>query len=140
MDRWVLYAILSMVFAGCTSVVAKLGLRGISSDLGLAVRTSFVFLFIWLFTWKFVPLGDWQKLTWNHVYWLALSAVTTTISWIFYYKAIQEGNVSTVALIDKGSVVVAILLASIILGEHITWRVGLGLSFIITGLLIISRK
>ncbi len=140
MDRWIFYALLSMVFAGCTSVIAKMGLRGISSDLGLAVRTSFVFLLIWLFTIKVVPVGDWQKLTWNHVYWLSFSALMTTLSWIFYYKAIQEGNVSTVALIDKGSVVIAILLASIILGEQITWRIGVGLAFIVSGLVMISRK
>ena len=75
----------------------------------------------------------------NYV-WLALSAITTTISWIFYYKALKMGDVATVALIDKGSVVIAILLAWILLKEAMTLRLVLGGVLIVIGLLVIAKK
>jgi transporter family protein len=72
--------------------------------------------------------------------WLGLSGVTTTISWIFYYKALKVGDVATVALIDKGSVVVAIVLASLLLKEVITLRMMTGAALIVAGLLVIAKK
>lgn len=72
--------------------------------------------------------------------WLGLSGVTTTLSWVFYYKALKIGDVATVALIDKGSVVVAILLAWLLLKEVITLRIVLGAALIIAGLLVIAKK
>ena len=72
--------------------------------------------------------------------WLGLSGVTTTISWIFYYKALKVGDVATVALIDKGSVVVAIVLASLLLKEVITLRMMTGAALIVAGLLVITKK
>src|SRR5512133_1879829 len=107
MERWIAYAFISMAFAGFTSVIAKLGLSGISGDLGLAVRTCFVFVFVLMFAAAVVPAAELASLNARNVAWLALSAVTTAGSWIFYYKAIKLGDVSTVALIDKGSVVIA---------------------------------
>ena len=107
MKPWCLYAVISMLFAGFTSVIAKLGLAGISGELGLAVRTCFVFIFVLAFTSTAVSGGEVSALARGNLLWLGLSGVTTAASWIFYYKAIKQGEVSTVALIDKGSVVVA---------------------------------
>ena len=135
-----LYALLSMFFAGATSVIAKLGLSGISGDMGLAVRTVFVFAFTLAFAAYVVPRNEWSVLTWHNVFWLAISAVTTTLSWIFYYRAIKDGEVSTVAVIDKGSMVVAVLLAVIILKEQMTWRTVIGVVCMVTGLLVIVKK
>ncbi len=140
MDRWVLYAILSMAFAGLTAAIAKLGLAGISAELGIAVRTFFVFLFVIAFAGFVVERTQLQTLKWNHVAWLALSAVTTAISWIFYFKAIHEGQVSTVVIIDKGSFIVAVLLSWMVLGETITWRTALGCGLILAGLLVVIRR
>ena len=140
MKPWVTYALISMVFAGCTSVIAKLGLSGISSELGLTVRTCFVFGFVLCFAALVVPSGAWAGLTRTHYMWLGLSGLTTAISWIFYYKAIQQGEVSTVALIDKASILVALLLAALILKEQITLRTLCGAACMITGLIIIARK
>lgn len=140
MDRWVLYAVISMIFAGFTSVIAKLGLVGISGDLGLAIRTCFVFVFVVAFASVVVPRVELQALSLNNVAWLALSAVTTTLSWIFYYKAIKLGDVSTVALIDKGSVVVAVLMALFVLKEALTLQKMIGAALIVCGLLVIARK
>jgi transporter family protein len=72
--------------------------------------------------------------------WLGLSGVINTISWIFYYKALKVGDVATVALIDKGSVVVAIVLASLLLKEVITLRMMTGAALIVAGLLVIAKK
>lgn len=140
MERWIFYAIISMAFAGFTSIVAKNGLAGISSELGLAVRTCFVFIFVLGFAALAVPREQFATLTRHHFFWLGLSGVTTTVSWVFYYKALKDGQVSTVALIDKGSFVVAVLLAWLILGERITLRVVLGSLLIIAGLVVVSRK
>lgn len=140
MDRWVGYAFLSMLFAGGTAVVAKLGLVGISAELGLAVRTCFVFVLVLLFAAVFVPVADVQTLTWKNILGLGLSGVTTAASWVFYYKAIHEGEVGTVAVIDKGSFLIAIALAWLLLDERITLRVGLGSVLILAGLLVVAWK
>jgi len=139
MERWVLYAFVSMVFAGFTSVIAKLGLNGISGDLGLAVRTCFVFAFVLMFAAAVVPAEQVKSLTASNLFWLGLSGVTTAFSWVFYYKAIKLGEVSTVALIDKGSVVVALALAVVILHEAITPAKLIGGGLIVAGLLVIAR-
>ena len=139
MERWVLYAFLSMFFAGFTSVIAKLGLSGISGDLGLAVRTCFVFVFVLMFAAVVVPVDQVKTLTRGNLLWLGLSGVTTAFSWVFYYKAIKMGEVSTVALIDKGSVVVALILAAVILHEVLTPAKLIGCGLIIAGLLVIAR-
>ena len=139
MERWIAYAFISMAFAGFTSVIAKLGLTGISSDLGLAIRTCFVFVFVLMFAAAVVPAAQLSAVTWQNVLWLSLSGVTTAVSWVFYYKAIKAGDVSTVALIDKGSVIVALLMAVWILNEVITPAKLIGAALIAAGLLVISR-
>jgi transporter family protein len=128
-----------MAFAGFTSVIAKLGLSGISGDLGLAVRTCFVFVFVLMFAAAMVPAAELASLNARNVAWLALSAVTTAGSWIFYYKAIKLGDVSTVALIDKGSVVIAVLLSFWVLHEAVTMPKLIGAMLIVAGLLVMAR-
>lgn len=139
MDKWVVYALVSMGFAGFTSVIAKLGLVGISGDLGLAIRTCFVFAFVLMFAGVVVPLEQFRALTPRNIGWLALSGVTTAGSWIFYYKAIKLGEVSTVALIDKGSVVVALILAWLLLGETLTAPKLIGGAMMVGGLVVIAK-
>jgi transporter family protein len=138
MERWVVFAVISMAFAGLTSVVAKHGLSGITGELGLAVRTCFVAVFVLGFAALVVPSSEVSSLTRHNLLWLGLSGVTTAVSWVFYYKALKEGEVSTVALIDKGSFVVAVLLAWLVLGERITARVALGSTLIFIGLVVVS--
>jgi transporter family protein len=140
MKPWILYAFISMLFAGFTSVIAKLGLTGISGELGLAIRTCFVFVFVLSFAIAVVPARELATLTRGNYLWLGLSGVATAVSWVFYYKAIKEGEVSTVAIIDKGSMVVAVLLAFLILKEEITARTLTGAALMVTGLLVIARK
>ena len=140
MERWIWYAIISMIFAGFTSVIAKQGLAGISGELGLVVRTLFVVVFVAMFALLAVPPSEVSTIKKDNLIWLGASGLTTAISWVFYYKALKIGDVATVALIDKGSVVVAILLAWWLLKEVITVRIMVGAAFIVLGLLVIAKK
>ncbi|MCX6935889.1 MAG: EamA family transporter [Verrucomicrobia bacterium] len=140
MKTWIAYAIVSMIFAGLTSVIAKLGLSGISGEMGLTIRTCFVFFFVLVFSVFAISPAQFSGLSRANFLWLGLSGVTTTLSWIFYYKALKDGEVSTIALIDKGSVVVAILLAIFILKEQITVKTVLGAACMVAGILIIAKK
>jgi bacterial/archaeal transporter family protein len=140
MKPWILFAILSMIFAGFTSVIAKMGLTGISSELGLTVRTVFVFSFVLVFAAFFVSPGEVRSMSSVNYLWLGISAVTTTLSWIFYYKALKDGEVSTIALIDKGSIIIAVLCGIFVLKEQVTLKVALGGAMMIAGLLIIAKK
>ncbi len=140
MKPWVLYAVISMIFAGFTSVIAKLGLAGIPSELGLVIRTGFVFFIVLILAAFTVPPAQYTSASLTQWLWLGLSGLTTAISWAFYYKAIQQGEVSTVALIDKGSILVSLALAALILKEQLTLRTLAGASLIIAGLLLIARK
>lgn len=140
MEKWVVYALVSMVFAGLTSVIAKLGLAGISGELGLAIRTCFVFALVGAFALAAVPRAELGTVSLHNWWWLGLSGLTTTASWVFYYKALKLGEVSTVALIDKGSFVVAVVLAWLILKEPITLRVVAGATLILAGFAVVARK
>ena len=140
MERWMLYAFISMCFAGFTAVIAKQGLAGISAELGLTIRTLFVCGFVLMFA-LFAVSPDELKLVQKVNYvWLGLSGVATAGSWIFYYKALKVGDVATVALIDKGSVIIAILLAWWLLKEAITLQTAIGALLIVAGLLVIAKK
>ena len=129
-----------MLFAGLTSVVAKAGLKNVSADTGLAIRTSFVFAFIWINIFVFNQIKDFLNLTLKDVSFLGVSALTTTVSWIFYYKAIKIGQVSEVALIDKASIIITIILSFLFLQEQITWKICIGAILILSGLITISWK
>jgi transporter family protein len=117
-----------------------MGLKNVAADTGLAVRTSFVFVFVWLNLFAFNSVKDFSNLTTKDVSFLGFSALTTSISWIFYYKAIKIGNVSEVALIDKASIIITLLLSVLLLNEQFTWKIALGASLILSGLLILAWK
>lgn len=137
---WLTYALLSMLFAGLTSVVAKLGLGNVSSDVALTVRTSAVFGFVWLNALAGGQTRTLGRLTRADVAVLIASGLLTTLSWVFYYRAIQQGSVATIASIDKGSIVVTILLAWLVLGEPLTPKLLLGGGLIVAGLLVLVWK
>lgn len=135
-----IFALLAMFFAGLTSVIAKMGLKNVSGDTGLAVRTLVVFALIWLNILLFRHSKEFKLLTMSDIGFLALSGVTTSLSWIFYYKAIKIGNVSEVALIDKASILITLLLSFWILKEPFSWKVVLGGGLILTGLGVLTVK
>jgi transporter family protein len=141
MEKWKVFAIVSMLFAGLTSVIAKYGMKNLSSDVALSIRTIVVFFIIVLNALVFNDvLQQLKTAPKSNLIFLAISGVTTSLSWIFYYKAIKIGNVSEVALIDKVSIVITLLLSFIILKEQITSKLILGSIFILIGMMIIIWK
>ena len=140
METWKIQAIISAIFAGMTSVIAKHGLENISADLGLAIRTTVVFAFVVLNVFLWRNTAGFTQVTARQVGFLALSGVTTSLSWIFYYRAMKAGQVSFVALIDKGSILVTLLLSFLLLREPITPRVLSGAGLIIAGLLVLTVR
>lgn len=129
-----------MIFAGITAVIAKAGLKNVASDTGLAVRTSFVFVLIWLNIFAFNDTKDFSNLSKRDILLLGISGLTTTISWIFYYRAMKIGNVSEISLIDKGSIIITLVLSFIFLNEQFTWKIAAGGILIIAGILILTLK
>ncbi|MCS6981306.1 MAG: EamA family transporter [Flavobacteriales bacterium] len=129
-------ALISMFFAGFTSVIAKAGLRHVSGDTGLLVRTLFVTGFVLLNALWMKSHSELRSLTRTDILFLGISGLTTALSWIFYYRAIKVGQVHEVALIDKASIVVSISLSILFLGETLTWKTVAGGFLIVSGLLI----
>lgn len=130
---WAIFAILSAIFAALTSILAKVGIEGINSNLATAVRTIVVVLMAWFMV--FVTgnqngIVDISKKNWIF---LILSGLATGVSWLCYYKALQLGEVSKVVPIDKLSIVITIILAFIFLGEQITLKTLIGCCLIVAG-------
>ncbi len=140
MDRSILYALLAMVFAGVTAVLAKAGMRQVSGDMALLVRTTFIFALVWVHSIAFRQVKEMTLLTPRDLLLLCLSGATTFLSWLFYYRAVKVGSVSVVATIDKASIVVTLLLSFLILREPFTWRVALGATLILCGLVVLVWK
>jgi bacterial/archaeal transporter family protein len=140
LNKWVVFALISMLFAGLTSVIAKAGLKNVSGETGLAVRTIFVFVFVWGNNLLFQGVKDFQNLTKQDLIFLGVSGFTTFVSWLFYYKAIKIGNVSEVALIDKGSILITLILSFTFLKEPFTPKTALGAGCILLGLIILIFK
>jgi transporter family protein len=136
--NWLAWALLSALFAGLTAVLAKVGVRGVDSDLATAVRTVVVLAFAWAIalTRSAQPLADIPGRAWLF---LGLSGLATGASWLCYFRALQLGEASRVAPIDKLSVVVAMALAALVLGETLTWRHWLGGGLIVTGAVVLAR-
>ena len=130
MKQYQIFAIISMIFAGLTSVIAKAGLKNVASDTGLAVRTSFVFFLIWLNILAFNNTKDFANLTKRDILLLGVSGFTTTISWVFYYRAMK----------DKGSIIITLALSFFFLNEQFTWKIAVGGLMIIGGILILTLK
>ena len=130
---WTIFAILSAIFAALTSILAKIGIEGVNSNLATAVRTIVVVLMAWFMvfiTGNQNGIVDISKKSWIF---LILSGLATGASWLCYYKALQLGEVSKVVPIDKLSIVITIILAFIFLGEQITLKTLIGCCLIIIG-------
>lgn len=137
---WKLYALLSAFFAALTAIFAKLGVRNIDSDLATAIRTTVVLGLTWgivAVSDKMQPFRTIGAQTWTF---LILSGVATGLSWLFYFKALQLGDASKVAPLDKLSVVFTIILAVIILKETLTLKVVLGALLITAGAIVLMWK
>lgn len=117
---WKLFALLSALFAALTSILAKIGIKGVDSNLATAIRTVVIILLSWGIVFATGAQSEIKELTKHNWLFLTLSGMATGLSWLFYYKAIAAGNVSQVAPIDKSSIVLTLILSYIILGEQFT--------------------
>ena len=130
---WLIFAILSAIFAALTSILAKIGIEGVNSNLATAIRTIVVVLMAWFMvfiTGNQNGIVDISKKSWIF---LILSGLATGASWLCYYKALQLGEASKVVPIDKLSIVITIVLAFIFLGEQITLKTLIGCCLIVIG-------
>ena len=134
---WKYYAILSAVFAAATAILAKIGIKDMSSNLATAIRTLVILFVAWGIVLVSGEVSEIKNLTRNNIIFLTLSGVATGLSWIFYFKALSIGEVSKVAPIDKLSVAIAMGLAFLILKEPIEMKTLIGGAMIVGGSLVI---
>lgn len=131
----ILYALLSAVFASLTALLSKIGIVGIESNLGTAIRTIIVLIMAWLIVvagGKQKQIKDVSRKSWTFI---ILSGIATGLSWLCYYRALQDGPISVVLPIDKLSILISIAFAYIIFKERLTRKSGLGLAMIVAGTL-----
>jgi len=134
---WIVYALLAALFAGATSILAKIGLEGVNPNLGTAIRTVVVLVMAWgivLFTGVHRELPDITQRSWIF---LVLSGLATGASWLFFFRALQIGQASRVVPIDKLSVVVTMVLAFVFLGETVDVKTVIGGLLITAGTVVL---
>jgi len=134
---WKYYAILSAVFAALTAIFAKIGIKNVDSNLATAIRTCIILLITWGIVFAGNSINGVKELTKMNWLFLILSGIATGLSWLFYFKALQLGDASKVAPIDKLSVIFTIFLSFIILKESVSWKVVVGGLLIAGGSLVI---
>ncbi len=143
METWKLQAILAAVFAGLTSILAKSGMQNLGPDVSLAVRTCVVFTLVIanaLVVTAAKPLTALHAASPRDLLLLALSGLTTSLSWIFYYRAMKTGTVTFVSLVDKGSILITLLLSFFILREHFSAHTLAGAALILAGIVVLNWK
>lgn len=134
---WWIYALFSAFFAALTAIFAKVGIKGVDTDLATAIRTVVILVIAWIIAFARGEVATIQTLSKQNILFLCLSGIATGLSWIFYFKALQLGKVSQVAPVDKLSVALAIILSILFLGEALTWKTGVGALLIISGTLVL---
>lgn len=133
---WWMYAFASALAASATAILAKIGIKGVPSNLATAVRTAVVLVFAWGIVFAKQEHHGLRDLKSRSLLFLVLSGVGTGVSWLAYFKALQMAPASRVAPIDKLSLAFTIVLASVVLGETISWKVGAGAALMVVGALL----
>ena len=137
---WILFAVGSAFFAGATSVLAKAGIKSVSSDFATAFRTGVVLIFSWLMVFVVGCQSAVSTITPRALVFLALSGAATGLSWLCYFKALSIGNLSKVVAVDKSSTFLTILMALIFFREPFHWLTGLGIAVMIAGTALMLEK
>jgi len=137
---WWIYAILSALFASLTAIFAKVGVANINSNLATGIRTVVVLIMLWCIILARGEAKGISLLSKQNIIFLIISGIATSLSWLFYVKALQLGNVSQVATIDKLSLALTIILAIAFLGETLTLKTAIGAGLIIAGTLVMIVK
>ena len=137
---WWIYALLSAFFAALTAIFAKVGVENVNSNLATAIRTVVVLIMICMIVFfrnEYKAIGELSQKNWIF---LTISGFATGLSWIFYFKALQMGDVSKVAGVDKLSLALTIIFAVVFLGESLSWKTAVGATLIIAGTLFLIGK
>lgn len=135
---WISYALLSAFFAALTAILAKIGIKDVNSNLATAIRTVVILAFAWGIVWYQGTVKQLFTLSRFSLIFLVLSGFATGASWLFYFRALQMGNASQVAPIDKLSIVITVLLSAVILQEHLTPFVIIGVLLMAAGAVFVS--
>lgn len=138
--KWIIYAVLSAVFAALTSILAKVGITGVESNLGTAIRTGVVLVMAWAIVFAKEKQTQLKNLDRKELLFIALSGLATGASWLCYYYAVQNGEVSIVVPIDKMSVVVTVALSYIVFREKLSKKALIGLGLLVIGTLIMTMR
>ncbi len=136
---WAYYALFAAFFAALTAILAKIGISEISGNVATAIRTVVILVIAWgivIFVGEHRQLAGISK---RSLLFVILSGITTGLSWLFYFKALETGPVAKVAVIDKSSLALTLILAFIILREPISWKVAIGCIFILVGTFIVMK-
>ena len=134
---WVVYALLSASFAALTAIFAKVGVQHMDSNLATAIRTAIILIITWSIVFFTGSYKSIPGLAGRELLFLLLSGTATGLSWLFYFKAIQLGDISKVAPVDKLSIVFVIILAAIFLQEAVTFKTWIGALLITAGTLVL---
>ena len=134
-QMWKYYALASAVFAALTAILAKIGLKDVNSNLATAIRTTVILFLSWFVVLFSGKMEHFKVLNAKNISFLIASGLATGLSWLFYFKALQEGDAARVAPIDKLSVVLVVIFGVIFLHEKFTWQLAAGISFITAGTL-----
>lgn len=137
---WLFYAVLSAVFASLTSILGKIGISGVDSSLGTAIRTIVVLIMAWVMVFVTKKQDELKKIDGKSMVFICLSGLTTGLSWLCYYKALQDGQASIVVPIDKLSILVTVAFSYIMLKERLTKKSFAGLAMITAGTLMLVIK
>ncbi|MDB5050165.1 MAG: EamA family transporter [Fibrobacteres bacterium] len=137
MQTWWIYALLSAVFAALTAILAKIGIKGVDSDVATAIRTVVILFIAWGIVFARGRIAEVTSLSRHNLLFICLSGVATGLSWLFYFRALQLGKVSLVAPIDKASLALTILLAAVFLGEALTLKTAMGAGLILAGTFVL---
>jgi transporter family protein len=138
--NWFSWALLSAFFAALTALLGKVGVEGLNANLATAIRTTVVLLITWAIALATSARGDWAEVKPRALFFLAASGLATGFSWLCYFRALQLGEVSKVAPVDKLSVALAIILAMIFLGERLRWNEALGAVIIVFGVVVMVLR
>ena len=133
---WLLYALLSAVFASLTSILGKIGISGIESNLGTAIRTGVVLVMSWVMVFVTRSGGQITHIPGRELLFICLSGLATGASWLCYYRALQEGPASVVVPIDKLSILVTIAFSRLVFGERLSGKAAVGLAAITAGTVV----
>lgn len=135
---WLVYAVLSAVFASMTAILGKIGIAGIDSNLGTAIRTTVVLVMAWLMVFLVGKQGEIRKIEKKELVYICLSGLATGMSWLCYYRALQDGPASVVVPIDKLSMLVTIAFSWFVFHEKLTKKAAAGVTMITVGTVLLA--